>query len=273
MQKATAFMKEATSSAKSICGRHLCSIYLFGGLAKGQFSKDMSDVDLLFIVTDDCPPEVVKELEHKLINLEIEYEFLKRNSWDKLLYIFALRTALFRSHFILRQGSLRSMNLYALFKEGRGFDFSFGRLLFPFAPAKLVIRNILSGRKILFGNDLIQTCNLPSPTFLDFHRSFIVALAISIFGVVASIIFCTGTFFSIEAIKWYILNIYAVLEHKIPDIRSATQYVVTKEPRFSSLVFRKFLELRENYSRDVIFSFISPLYLLYIHLTLSVKRA
>lgn len=65
----------------------------------------------------------------------------------------------------------------------------------------------------------------------------------------ASTVYNTGTLFSMEAVKWYILNVYALLENKTTDVRSATQYIVRKESLFSSLVLRKFLELRENYSR------------------------
>jgi predicted nucleotidyltransferase len=61
-------------SAMTMCGQHLIAIYIFGGVAKGYFSKDVSDVDLLFIVSDDCSEEVVNMLENRLIHLEAKYE-------------------------------------------------------------------------------------------------------------------------------------------------------------------------------------------------------
>ena len=238
---------------------------------KGQYSSEVSDVDLLFIVTDDCPSETVKELEDNLINLEIKYEFPKFARHNQLLHIFALRTALFKSHFILRLRSIRKMDLYALFKEGKGFDFPFCRLLFPLAPAKLVIQNVLLGRRILYGKDTIEE-DLLSPTLLDFHKSFILSFAISIFGVMTSFFSRIGTFFSLEAVKWHVLNSHSLLENKVTDLKSAIQYIIAKDSLFSPLIMSNFLKLRKKYSRDLFFSFLTPLYLLYIHFILFSKR-
>ena len=201
------FIGEAITNAKNICGKYLSSIQIFGGLVKDQFCRGVSDVDLMFIVADDCPLETVRELENRLKELEIKYGFLNPN--NVLPYTFASRTALFKSHFVLRTGNLKNMNFQALFKEGGGFDLPFGSILFPFAPTRLVIRNVLLGCKTLYGDRIIDALNLPMPSFLDFNKSFIVSLSISIFGAFASIISTAGTRFSLEAMKWHILNTYA----------------------------------------------------------------
>lgn len=268
-QLVESFIEEAINNAKNTCGKYLCSVQLFGGLVKGQFSKGVSDVDLLFIVTDDCPLETVRRLEHELEKLEIKYGFL--NPGDVLLYTFASRTALFKSHFVLRLGSLKSMDFRAMFKEGQGFDFSIGPILFPFAPARLVIQNMLLGSKTLYGDRVVKTLDLPLPSFLEFNKSFIVSLLISIFGALASIVSPVGTRFSIEAIKWHILNAYAYLEQKATDVKSATQYVISKENLITPVIINRFLRLRKKYSRDLIFSFICPLYLLFIHLVMLLR--
>lgn len=261
------YIKKVIEYSKKICGEHLLSIYLFGGLAKGYFIKGVSDVDLLFIVSDTCPLSIIKKLERTLERLEVKHGLLNIN--DNFLYfIFASRTAMFKSHFILRLGSFKKMDFQAMFLEGKGFELPLGNFLFPLAPSRLVIRNLLRGRYLLYGHDVIKDVNLPLPSISDFNKSFVVSLSLSMFGIISSLISRVGTKFSLEGFKWYILNAFSILENQTPYVPSAIKYIRLKCPPLSLFVVERFEKLRKKCCQDIIFCFIAPLCLLILHIIL-----
>jgi len=261
------YIKKVIEYSKKICGEYLLSIYLFGGLTKGYFVKEVSDVDLLFVVSDACPLGIIKKLDKTLEHLEVKHGLL--NISDNFLYlIFASRTAMFKSHFILRLGSLKRMDFQAMFLEGKGFELPLGKFLFPLTPSRLVIRNLLRGRCLLYGHDVIEDANLPLPSISDFNKSFVVSLILSIFGIISSFISRVGTKFSLEGFKWYILNAFSILENQTPYVPSAIKYIRSKCPTISSFAVERFEKLRKKYHQDIIFRFITPLCLITLHITL-----
>jgi len=262
------FIDKAIDHAKQICGNYLLSVYLFGGLAHGEFSREVSDVDLLFIIDDTCPDEIKQRLEKNLEELEIRHGFLKGDEENILFSIFASRTALFKSHFILKLRSLKNMDFQTMFEEGKGFDLPLGKILFPLAPSRLVIRNVLTGSKILYGNDIIKTLDLFSPNWTDFNKSLFVSMCMSIFGILFSLIAKSGTRFSLEAFKWYIINSHSFIKGKPSSVKIAEVYIRSK-CAYGWIVIDRFSKLRKHYSRDLVFSLISPLYIVCIHSILS----
>jgi predicted nucleotidyltransferase len=200
------YIKKIIEHSKKICGEHLLSIYLFGGLTKGYFDKEVSDVDLLFIVSDNCPLEVVAKLEKTLEYLEVKHRLI--NISNTLNFIFATKTAMFKSHFILQLGSLRKMDFQAMFHQGKGFELPLGKLLFYISPSKLVIRNLILECSLVYGHDVIKDVKPPMATIFDLHKSLLVGIGLSILGVVSSFITKAGTKFTYEGFKWYVLNAY-----------------------------------------------------------------
>jgi len=261
------FMREAVSLARQTCGDQLLAVYLFGGLARREFSAEASDVDMLFILVDGCPIQKRRRLEQALQSLEIKYGLLRIGKENSLFCVFACKTALFKSHFILSSKSLREMDFKSMITEGKGFDVFPGSFLFSLAPSRLVIRNVLVGSELLYGKDFVSELVLPSPTLLDLNKALLVSLGISAIGIVSSLITKSGTRFSLEGFKWYILNACSFMTCRPSSVRLAQNYLRHYFPR-SWVIINRFAQLRRVYSRDMIFSLANPFYILSAHLIL-----
>jgi len=248
-----------------ICDYHLIAVYLFGGVAKGHFSRDVSDVDLLFIIRDDCSDEIVSILENRLEDLEFKYGILQMDSTDLLYYAF--QTALFKSHYILRLRDLKEMDFCAMFLERKGLSFLKRniKLLKSLTPSKLMIRNILKEAKILVGQDVVKQMTIQPTTSTEIINIFMTSWIVSMFGFISSIFSRSSTRFSLEAMKWYIHNIYSILNDKTTTVNQAINYALSKHFLPKSFVIEKFLKLRQTYSYDLVFCAITPLYLLITH--------
>lgn len=258
------FVTETLNSAISICGHDLIAVYLFGGVAKGYFSKDVSDVDLLFIVSDDCPDETLNILENRLENLEYKYGILQTDSTDLLYYAF--QTALFKSHYILHLGSLKNIDSSAMFFEGMGFSFLKRnlRLFKSISTSEIMIRNILKESKMLFGRDVVKQMTIPSTKNTDVVNIFMASWILSIFGLISGIFSRSGTKFSLETMKYYIHNIYSVLNNKTTTVNQSIN-ALSKHFLPKSFVVDRFVKLRKSYCYDFLFCAVMPLYLLITH--------
>ena len=259
------FINDALNSATDICDHDLIAVYLFGGVAKGYFSQKVSDVDLLFIVSDDCSDENLNTLEDRLQNLERKYGILQTDSFDSLYLAF--QTALFKSHYVLRLGSLRNMDYSAMFLEGRGLSFLKRnmKLLKSLSTSRLMFRNILKEATILFGEDVVKQLSVPPAISTDYVSVFMASWTISIFGLISSLFSRSSTRFSLEAVKYYIHNVYSLLNNKTTTINQSINYALSKHLLPKSFIIEKFVKLREAYSYDFLFCAVIPLYLLITH--------
>ncbi len=57
------YFEQVVRESSGICGDKLRSVILFGSLVRGEFSESVSDVDLLFVVSDDTPHVTIKRLD------------------------------------------------------------------------------------------------------------------------------------------------------------------------------------------------------------------
>jgi len=259
-----AFIANALNLATNMFQRDLLSVYIFGGIAKGDYCKETSDVDLLFIVSDYCSEEIIDEFEKKMEKLELESGILP-TKYDSLFYAFACRTAFFKSHFTVRAKSLANLDYVAMFFESRASQLTFSkilsRIMLFLCPYKLVIRNMFAEARLLLGQDLIKDASFPQVMEKEVIKVFVMSLFISIFGAISSLFSKSSTRFSLEAMKWYILNIYSIFHNKAASVRSSLEFVV-KNDILSKSIISKFTKLRAEYSYDFIFNALLPIYLI-----------
>ena len=252
------YFEQAILASSGICGDKLRSIILFGSFAHGDLSKSVSDVDLLFVVSDDTPDATIEKLDSALKKLESSVGPARSRS--HFLWVFASRTALFKSHFIVRHGTLLSLDAGRLFEEAESFKLPFGRLFFHLAPKELVVSNILKGAVVVWGENILGNISNPDPLG-SLGRVFIVSMVLSLFGAVSSLIFYDGTFFSLEAIKWFLLDTSPRSTAGPPGLNKAITKIRGWGP---SHMLRIFIGLRERYRRSVMFSLTCPFYLCYL---------
>ncbi len=256
--KILTYLEVAIRESSRACGDKLRSIILFGSLAHGEFSESVSDVDLLFVVSDDTPHVTIKKLDSALERLEFTVG-LARNR-GHFLWVFASRTALFKSHFIVRYGTLLSLDARRLFEEAEGFGLPLGGLFFQLAPKDLVVSNILNGATVVWGENILSHISLTRPPG-SLGRIFIVSIVLSLFGAVSSLIFYDGTFFSLEAVKWFLLDTSPFSKAGPRGLKEAIAKARESGP---TQMLQRFSSLREQYHRSVMFSLTCPFYLCYL---------
>ncbi len=256
--KLAPYLEQVVRESSGICGDKLRSVILFGSLARGEFSEGVSDVDLLFVVSDDTPHVTITILDSALERLEFSAGAAR--NLNHFLWVFASHTALFKSHFIIRYGTLLSLDAKRLFEEAEGFRLPLGRLFFKLAPKDLVISNILNGATVVWGENILSRIPHTRPQ-RGLARVFIVSIVLSLFGALSSLIFDDGTFFSLEAVKWFLLDTNPFSMASPPGLREA---IAKAQQRGPSQMLQRFTSLRERYHRSVMFSLTCPLYLCYL---------
>ena len=261
------YLDKVIELSASECGNHLFSVVLFGSAVKGEYKEGVSDIDLMVVVSDETPKPVLEHLGSRLEGLEAASGPMRNRS--HFLWVFASRTALFRSHFVVRRASLTALDTRKLFEEARGFNLPFGRLLLSIAPSDLVVQNVLRGAAVVYGENILEGVQLPRPGPSGLARSFLVSLVLSLFGGLASIFFADGSMFSLEAVKWFLLDLHSYSHDDSGGIREALSYAEKLSP---SPVLQGFSVLRQSYHRSIAFSLACPLYLSYLFLVSFLKR-
>ncbi len=256
--KVLAYLEVAVSESSRVCGDKLRSIILFGSLTRGEFSQSVSDVDLIFVVSDDTLPITIEKLDSALERLEFSAGPASNRS--HFLRAFASRTALFKSHFIIRYHTLLSLDARRLFEEAEGFRLPLGSLFFQLAPKDLVVSNILGGATVIWGENVLRRIPHTRPP-RSLGRVVIVSIVLSLFGAVSSLIFYDGTFFSLEAVKWFLLDTSPFSSTGPKGLKDA---ITRAQKRGPSQMLQRFTSLRERYQRSVMFSLTCPFYLCYL---------
>lgn len=259
-------VQQVIQKSVAICGGHLRSVVLFGSAARGQFSEGVSDVDLILVVSDDTPNHVVRKLDTELERFEENQGPMKHRS--HFLKVFAYKTALFKSHFVVREGALRSLDTRRLFNQAGGSSLPLGRLLFFLAPADLVLWNVLRSAAVVHGENVISSLRLPAPTYSAIVHSFLVSFALSLFGALTSVLFADGTMFSLESLKWFLLDLQSYHNNQPLGVLDAVGFAEALHP---SPILSQFTNLRQHYAGSVSFSLLCPAYLILLFLRNSLK--
>src|SRR5579875_48258 len=82
---------DAVAEACNRDGGGLVSLIVFGSAAKGGFSRQVSDVDLIVVLPDDASRERRARVRGEVSRLEIEHGFKKRSGPSNFLQGFAQR--------------------------------------------------------------------------------------------------------------------------------------------------------------------------------------
>lgn len=265
------YVEDSVEVAVGILGENLVSIQLFGSGVKNDFSEEISDVDLIFVVEGGVKEDHLRKLEKRIKNLEIRYNLSKPDD-SKFLSIISSRTGVFRSYFVFSLENLKNMDFSALFEEGKLFDLPLGSIVYSLTPFKLIFHNMLKESITVYGEQIANEVDIPLPSNTDFAKNYFGCLLLSVFSAMFSLTSSSGTLFSLEALKWYLIGAYTRESKEIADINSSIEYIISEENLLSPLILNKFLSLRDEYSREFLFSLSVPLYLFYIQVALTLKN-
>ena len=267
------FLEDVKSICRLVCGDHLVSIRQFGSVTDGQYKPGISDIDFIVLVTDDCPSETMDKLRSELARLETKHNVAGLRQGSAVQRVIASRTALFKSHFVFHRSTLEKQQYSRLIEEAETFNLSAGlnlqSLLRIILPWRLVLANVVSQSQLVFGEDTLDSYEPLVPWRTEAAKAFLVALSMSLLGLVQSLVSSDGTRLSLEATKWYLIDVNSCLKRRRVNLESSVESFRS----FGTAVFLdRFLKLRNQYSSDGVFSMCCPLYLSYLQLSIAWRR-
>ncbi len=268
------FLEDVKSVCRKECGDHLVSIRQFGSVIDGQYKPGISDIDFIVLVTDDCPQETMDRLRSELAGLETEHNVAGLRQVSAVQRVIASRTALFKSHFVFHRSTLETQQYSRLIEEAEAFNLSGGlhlqSLLRIILPWRLVLANVVSQSHLVFGEDTLDSYEPLVPWRTEAAKAFLVALSMSLLGLVQSLVSSDGTRLSLEATKWYLIDVNSCLMRKRVNLESSVESFRSSG---TALFLDRFMKLRNRYSSDRLFCMYCPLYLSYLQVRVAWRKA
>lgn len=251
---------------QKIGSENLISLTLFGSqIPNNCDNNNISDCDLLIILSNSLSKKLIKKCEEEIISLEIQHKFRERNGAlpKKALKAIEQSTGMFMSHFITKEKHLKNKKFHRIFRVNRIFS-----LLF--APRKIVLNNVIESNKNLYGipiNQILETTEVPPWEIL---KSLVMNLMISFFSLLISPFReFKAIKYQLEAVKWslraanyYAFEEYSTLSAIVKRFNSKAEYSQIKDWK---RYFNKFFLLRDELRNDIWFMLRSPINILKIH--------
>jgi predicted nucleotidyltransferase len=146
-------------------GRSLASLVLFGSAVIGGWSDDVSDVDLIFVMSDGATREDRRRFAGEASRIEARHDLGHRSDHKPgaLERLFDTVTANRRTFFVCTRGDMLSGDI------GRILDLAPSQT--PFVD-RVVIANIVASGKTVWGEDLLPRIPIAPIRRLDVWKAF-----------------------------------------------------------------------------------------------------
>ena len=213
-------------------------------------------------------------LRSELARLEAQHNIAGFRQAGAVQRAIASRTALFKSHFVFHKSTLETQQYSRLIEEAEAFNLSGGlhlqSLLRIILPWRLVLAIVVSQSQLVFGEDTLDSYEPLVPWRTEAAKAFLVALSMSLLGLVQSLVLSDGTRLSLEATKWYLIDVNSCLKRRRMNLESSVESFRS----FGTAVFlNRFMKLRNRYYPDRLFSMYCPLYLCYLQFRVAWRKA
>ncbi|MGQ9723210.1 MAG: nucleotidyltransferase domain-containing protein [Candidatus Jordarchaeum sp.] len=233
------------------------ALYIFGSMVDGE-GCDISDLDLLVVLDDGVTSGQIKRINGLLESLAIKYELVSRDSSfiGGVLRVIEKDTGMFISHFVSRKRDVEGGSFSQVFSTNRLMS----KLL---SPSSIVFGSVLSRAKKIYGEDVLSKTVLSKPTVLTLIKSLAMNLCLSLFSLVLYPLTSKATMYEMEAAKWSVLASYYFLKKKNPGLIPAIKFLTNL--KLPETFFKRLLQLRSNYQKDIFFGLVTPFYVLKTH--------
>ncbi|TFF87342.1 MAG: hypothetical protein EU550_03420 [Promethearchaeota archaeon] len=252
---------------KKIGLKNIETISLFGSqISNSNECCSISDCDLLIVVKNSVPGEILKKIEPYLLTLEIKHNYRTNHSslLKQLTDIIQLSTGMFVSHFLTKEKFCKESKFYKMFRVSE-------ILSYFIAPKKLVLNSVLKNNHSLYGRNLNKIFSEKlSTSMFEMIRSLIMNISISLFSLlILPFKFLEPIKYQLEAIKWTLRAVnYYIFEDAVSLPLIINRFSILENNSFKNYhaFYRKFLYLRENPIDHVKFMISSPFRILKFHI-------
>ncbi|MHA1208457.1 MAG: nucleotidyltransferase domain-containing protein [Candidatus Freyarchaeota archaeon] len=251
------YLDRVFSLLSALLEKDLVALYVFGSVVGGECC-DTSDLDLLIVLDDGTPSQLIRYVDGLLESLEAEYELVSadRSLVGRVLRAIERSTGMFVSHFLCRRSDL----LRGRFSKVFSTNLLMSKLL---APASIVFGSVLSRKVKVYGEDILGGVTIPKPSRLTLLKSLAMNLLLSLFSLLLYPLTPRANRYEMEAAKWSILASYYFLKKTNPGLNEALKFFA--ELGLPKTYCERLLQLRMRYENDVRFGLSTPCYVLKIH--------
>lgn len=259
-RKANAYISSVIQILEKYLGDRLLSVVIFGSIVKG-YSTEVSDADILFIVSDDCSKKEINYIHRLIMAFEVKYQYLvpPKGLVSRILYCVDKSTGMFISHFVTRKKDFLKGNFSKMFQVNK-------LLAIVLAPNEIVYGSVLCRAKVLHGQDLIKEASFPNVSLIQLLKSILMNIITSISVLFIYPLTKRATLYEMETAKWSLLAAYYYINHDSPPLPVLLKFFLDR--KISTKYVKTWIALRNNYRQDYKFGLFTPLNILKIHMAI-----
>jgi predicted nucleotidyltransferase len=225
-------------------GPSLVSVVLFGSAAKGGFSDDVSDVDLIIVLADDATGENRRRLRNDVERLEVVHGFraptARRRSALQARFERTMSHGL--SCFVCARGDLLSGDV------ARVLDLAPLEALFV---DRIVFANIVASAVTAWGEDLLPRVQVPPVRRLDVFKALFAFSGQIGLSVVTFPVLPDATKYALGALKRSLHSCFFCYQRRTAALEEEVAFFLARLGTSRTLV--ELLALRRQYRRSFAF--------------------
>ena len=222
----------------------LVSVILFGSAAKGGFSEDVSDVDLIIVLQDDTSRTTRRQLSEDVARLEVLHGLRPATAHSRR----ALRALIDRvmahgfSCFVCTRGDLISGDVARVLGVGPLEMLSVDRIIFA---------NIIASAVTVWGDDLLPQVPVPSVRRLDVFKALFTFSSQVLLSAVAFPVLPDATKYAIGTLKRSLHSCFFCYHRRPASLEEEVDFFQRRLGASQTLV--ELLALRRTYRRSFAF--------------------
>lgn len=221
-------------------GRGLVSIVLFGSAAKGGFSRQVSDVDLIVVLPDGASREEHARVRGEVSRLEIEHGFKEPAGPRNPLQAFAERAGgNDLSCFVCTRGDLLSGDV------ARVFGLKAAEALFI---DRIVFANVIASAVTVWGEELVPQVRPPPVRRLDVFKACFAFTNQVLLSLAAYVLLPDATRYAMGALKRSLHSCYFCYHLKTTALEEEVAFF--HQRLGESRTLKLLLELRGQYRKS-----------------------
>ncbi|TMI25827.1 nucleotidyltransferase domain-containing protein [Candidatus Bathyarchaeota archaeon] len=234
----------------------IVSVVGFGSYVRGDVSN-ISDTDLIIVVEDSAPKQEVRLLDEKLNALEFKHQPSRPEGIaTRMLFVLARQTGMFVPRFVCERSDFMNLRFHRIFHTNRLLT----KLL---SPTSIVLGSIFSHARTLHGDNLLVHLRVPRPSMIDWGKSLVMNLLLSVGAAFFSLVTSHAVTFSLEATKWSLYSTSFLAWRDSPRLSVVIKRFVESPvlPRY----LNRFMQLRSDPGPDTRFIWFTPIATILIH--------
>jgi hypothetical protein len=222
----------------------LVSLVLFGSTAKGSFSEDVSDVDLIIVLPDEATRENRRRLHEVVARLEAVHGFSLPAARSPGVFQARIERAVGHafSCFVCTRGDLLSGDVARVLE--------LRRLEAPFVD-RIVFANIVASAVTVWGEDLLPRVPVPPVRRLDVFKALFAFSSQVVLSVMTFPVLPDATKYAMGALKHSLHSCYFCYHGRTAALEEEVDFFQRRLGATRTLV--ELLALRRQYRRSFAF--------------------